>query len=134
GLRLVYAFNHNEAQKAFREGTRLDPGCAMCFWGIAITEGANYNHPTDADREKKAATAAQEAVRRSGNVKPPERTMIQAIAKRHSTDPAAQRAELDRAYADAMREAARQFPDDLEVSTFFADSMMNLRPWHLWTP
>ncbi len=60
--------------------------------------------------------------------------MIEAIAKRHSTDPAAQRAELDRAYADAMREAARQFPDDLEVSTFFADSMMNLRPWHLWTP
>src|SRR5262245_30452259 len=54
GLRLVYAFNHLEAQRAFREAARLDPACAMCFWGIAITEGGNYNHPTDADREKKA--------------------------------------------------------------------------------
>ena len=134
GLRLTYAFNHLEAQRAFREASRQDPACAMCFWGIAITEGSNYNHPTDADREKRAATAAQEAVRRSANIKPPERAMIQAIAKRHSTDPAAKRADLDRAYADAMREAARQFPDDLEVSTFFADSMMNLRPWNLWTP
>jgi len=132
GLRLVYGFNHHEAQRAFREAARLDPSCAMCFWGIAITEGSNYNDPTNAEREKKAATAAQEAVRLSGGAKPSERAMIQALAKRHSTDPAAKRETLDRAYADAMREVARQFPDDLEATTFFADSMMNLRPWNLW--
>jgi tetratricopeptide (TPR) repeat protein len=134
GLRLVYAFNHLEAQRAFREAARLDPACAMCFWGIAITEGSNYNDPTNADREKKAAAAAQEAARLSSSARPPERAMIQALAKRHSTDPAAKRETLDRAYADAMRETARQFPDDLEAATFFADSMMNLRPWNLWTP
>jgi tetratricopeptide (TPR) repeat protein len=133
GLRLVYGFNHHEAQRAFREAARLDPSCAMCFWGIAITEGSNYNDPTNAEREKKAATAAQEAVRLSGGAKPAERAMIQALAKRHSSDPAAKREALDRAYADAMREVARQYPDDLEASTFFADSMMNLRPWNLWT-
>src|SRR5262245_19074078 len=60
--------------------------------------------------------------------------MIQALARRHSADPAAKRETLDRAYADAMREASRQFPDDVEAATFFADSMMNLRPWNLWTP
>ena len=75
----------------------------MCFWGIAITEGSNYNDPTNAEREKKAATAAQEAVRLSGGAKPAERAMIQALAKRHSSDPAAKREALDRAYADAMR-------------------------------
>jgi tetratricopeptide (TPR) repeat protein len=133
GLRLVYGFNHHEAQRAFREAARLDPSCAMCFWGIAITEGSNYNDPTNLEREKKAATAAQEAVRLSGGARPPERAMIQALAKRHSSDPAAKRETLDRAYADAMREVARQYPDDLEASTFFADSMMNLRPWNLWT-
>ena len=133
GLRLVYGFNHHEAQRAFREAARLDPSCAMCFWGIAITEGSNYNDPTNLEREKKAATAAQEAVRLSGGAKPAERAMIQALAKRHSSDPAAKRETLDRAYADAMREVARQYPDDLEASTFFADSMMNLRPWNLWT-
>ena len=133
GLRLVYAFNHLEAQRAFREAARLDPACAMCFWGIAITEGSNYNDPTNAEREKKAETAAHEAQRLSASARPSERAMIQALAKRHSSDPAAKRETLDRAYADAMREVARQFPDDLEAATFFADSMMNLRPWNLWT-
>jgi hypothetical protein len=133
GLRLVYGFNHHEGQRAFREAARLDPACAMCYWGIAVTEGSNYNDPTNAEREKKAMTAAQEAVRLSAGASPAERAMIQALAKRHSGDPAAKREALDRAYADAMREVARQFPDDLEASTFFADSMMNLRPWNLWT-
>ena len=133
GLRLVYAFNHFEAQRAFREAARLDPSCAMCFWGIAITEGSNYNDPTNADREKRAAAAAREASRLAAGANPPERAMIQALAKRHSSDPPAARETLDRAYADAMREVARQFPDDLEAATFFADSMMNLRPWNLWT-
>jgi tetratricopeptide (TPR) repeat protein len=133
GLRLVYAFNHHEAQRAFREAARLDPACAMCFWGIAMTEGSNYNDPTNADREKKAETAAQEARRLSASARASERAMIQALAKRHSSDPAAKRETLDRAYADGMREVARQFPDDLEAATFFADSMMNLRPWNLWT-
>jgi tetratricopeptide (TPR) repeat protein len=134
GLRLVYAFNHNEAQKAFREGTRLDPSCAMCYWGIAITEGGNYNHPTDAEREARALTAVRQSQAHAVIAQPSERAMIQALAQRHSADPAARRADLDLAYANAMREVARQYPDDLEAATFFADAMMNLRPWNLWTP
>jgi tetratricopeptide (TPR) repeat protein len=133
GLRLVYAFNHHEAQRAFREAARLDPGCAMCYWGIALTEGSNYNDPTNAERETKALAAIQEAQRRVG-VTPNERALVEALAKRHSADPGAKREALDRAYADAMREVARQFPDDLEAATFFADAMMNLRPWNLWAP
>jgi len=134
GLRLVYAFNHHEAQKAFREAARLDPGCAMCFWGVAVTEGANYNHPTDAEREKRALAATQEAQRRAAGARAQERALIEALARRHSTDATARREALDRAYADALRAAARQYPDDLEIATFFADAMMNLRPWNLWTP
>ena len=134
GLRLVYAFNHHEAQRAFREAARLDPTCAMCFWGIALTEGGNYNHPTDADREKKALAAVQQAGALGAGARPAERALIQALAKRHSADPQAKREVLDRAYADAMRDVARQLPDDLEAATFFADAMMNLRPWNLWAP
>src|SRR5436309_14329738 len=78
GLGLVYAFNHFEAQRAFREAARLDPSCAMWFWGIAITEGSNYNDPTNADREKKAATGAQEARRLSAGARPPDPAMNQA--------------------------------------------------------
>src|SRR5687767_3689491 len=121
GLRLVYAFNHDEARKAFREAARLDPRCAMCFWGIAMTEGSNYNSPTDTDREKAALTAVANAQQRLGPAaRPSERALIQALARRHSADAGAQREVLDRAYADAMRDVARQYPDDLEAATFFA--------------
>jgi tetratricopeptide (TPR) repeat protein len=106
----------------------------MCYWGIAVTEGSNYNHPTDAEREKRAFAAAQGARRLAAGARPAERALIEAIARRHSDDPAARRETLDRAYADAMREVTRQFPEDLEAATFFADAMMNLRPWNLWTP
>ena len=133
GLRFVYAFNHHEAQKAFREAARLDPACAMCSWGIAITEGGNYNHPTDAEREKRALDAVQAAQQRAAAATPAERAIIQALAKRHTADAGAKREGLDRGYADAMREVARQFPNDLEAATFFADAAMNLRPWNLWT-
>src|SRR6185369_17488805 len=76
GLRLVYAFNHAEAQKAFREAARLDPGCAMCYWGIALTEGSNYNDPTNADRERAALTAIQQAQRLAAGATPAERALI----------------------------------------------------------
>jgi tetratricopeptide (TPR) repeat protein len=132
GLRLVYAFNHHEAQRAFREAARLDAQCAMCYWGIAITEGSNYNDPTNPEREQKALEAVRQAQRLAGSARPVEQALIAALARRHSADPAAERGTLDRAYADAMREVARRFPDDLEAATFFADSMMLLRPWNLW--
>jgi tetratricopeptide (TPR) repeat protein len=134
GLRLVYAFNHHEAQKAFREAARLDPKCAMCSWGIALTEGSNYNHPTDAEREARALAAVKQAAALAAGTRPEERALIDAVARRHSADPAQTRAALDGAYANAMRDVARRYPDDLEAATFFADAMMNLRPWSLWTP
>jgi tetratricopeptide (TPR) repeat protein len=134
GLRLVYAFNHHEAQKAFREAARLDPKCAMCSWGIALTEGGNYNHPTDAEREARALAAVKQAAALAAGTRPEERALIDAVARRHSADPAQTRAALDGAYANALRDVARRFPDDLEAATFFADAMMNLRPWNLWTP
>jgi tetratricopeptide (TPR) repeat protein len=132
GLRLVYGFNHIEAEQAFREGARLDPGCAMCYWGIALTHGSNYNSPTDAQREKAAYAAIQEARRLAGRVSPRERATIEALAKRHAATSPADRAALDRAYADAMREVSQRFPDDLDAATLFADALMNLRPWDLW--
>jgi tetratricopeptide (TPR) repeat protein len=134
GLRLVYAFNHAEAQRAFSEAARLDPSCAMCFWGLAISEGSNYNSPTDGEREKGALASVRRAQQLAERARPQERALIDALAKRHSGDPAAKRDALDRAYADAMRVVARRFPDDLEAATFFADAMMNLRPWNLWAP
>lgn len=132
GLRLTYAFNHHEARRAFQEAARLDPGCAMCYWGIALTQGSNYNSPTDTEREQAAYQAVQQARALAARATERERATIEALATRHSLDPKADRAALDRAYADAMREVVRRFPDDLDAATLFADSLMNVRPWDLW--
>ena len=135
GLRLVYGFNHHEAQAAFREAARLDPACAMCVWGSALTYGSNYNSPTDAERERGAWAAVSRArTLAATRGTEPERALIAALAARHAAAPTADRAALDRAYADAMRDVTRRVPADLDAATLFADALMNLRPWSLWTP
>jgi tetratricopeptide (TPR) repeat protein len=133
GLRFIYGFNHDEATRSFKEAARLDPNCAMAYWGIAFTLGPNYNLPTDPERAKAAYEATQKAVARAPQVSEKERAYIDAIAKRYVADPSADRKALDVAFADAMREVAKRYPDDLDAATLFAESMMNLRPWDLWT-
>ena len=133
GLRFIYGFNHDEATRSFKEAARLDPNCAMAYWGIAFTLGPNYNLPTDPERAKAAYEATQKAVALAPQVSEKERTYIEAIAKRYVADPSADRKALDLAFADAMREVAKRYPDDLDAATLFAESMMNLRPWDLWT-
>ena len=133
GLRLVYAFNHDEAVRAFKEAARLDPHCAMAYWGIGLALGPNYNLLLDEERNKAAYAATQKAIKLAPKVSAPERAYIAALAKRYSLAPDADRKALDLAYADAMREVARSYPDDTDAATLFAEAMMDLRPWALWT-
>ncbi len=134
GVALVYAFNHEEAIRAFDEAARLDPRCAMAYWGKALALGPNYNLALDSERAVAARKAADRAVALAGHATPRERAYIRAVATRYGRRPDADdRKALDRAYADAMREVARGFPDDLDASVMFAESLMVLRPWDLWT-
>ncbi len=132
GLRLMYAFNHNEAIRSFQEAARLDPDCAMAQWGIALALGPNYNLEVDEERAKTAYETAQKALKLAAAASPQDRAYIEALAKRYSADPKADRKTLDRAYADAMRKLVKQYPDDLDAAVLFAESMMDLRPWDLW--
>jgi hypothetical protein len=63
GLRLTYGFNHDEAERAYREAARLDPKCAICWWGVGLVLGPNINLPTDPDRSAKAVEAVGKARR-----------------------------------------------------------------------
>lgn len=132
GLRLVYAFNHEEAARSFRKAAELDPQLAMAWWGVALAVGPNYNLPVDPDREKTAADAVDQAKALSAHAPQAEKDYVQAMAKRFSHDPKADFHKLDTDYSQAMRELSRKYPDDLDAATLFADSMMNLRPWKLW--
>jgi tetratricopeptide (TPR) repeat protein len=134
GLRLVYGFNHDEAERAFREAARLDPSCAMAWWGVALTLGPNINLPIDPERNQAAYEAIQKALALVPHASEREAAYIQALAKRYSLAPDANRDDLDRAYAGAMADVSRRYPDDLDAATLYAESLMDLRPWRLWTP
>ena len=135
GLRLLYAFNHEEAQLAFEEAARRDPTCAICYWGAALTLGPNINLPAIPERAEAAWGLLKNARTGARNASPVEQALIRALAKRYThpppTEPDRQNA-LDAAYANAMREVAKQFPDDPDVATLFAEAMMDLRPWDFW--
>jgi tetratricopeptide (TPR) repeat protein len=132
GLRLIYAFNHDEAAKSFRRAAELDPKMAMAYWGIAEAVGPNYNDPADPDRFKQAHDAIQKAADLGANASPSERAYIAAMAKRFPADPNADLRQAAEQYHAAMREVVKQFPDDVDAATLFAESGMTLHPWGLW--
>src|SRR4029077_3027544 len=133
GLKLVYGFNHDEARRSFMRAAELDPKLAMAHWGVALTLGPNYNLPVDPDRERAGYDAVQRAVALKDHASEPERAYIDALVVRYSNDPNADLDALDHAYSDAMRKLSARYPDDLDAATLFAESMMNLNPWKLWT-
>jgi hypothetical protein len=133
GLKLAYGFNHDEARRSFIRAAELDPKLAMAQWGVALTLGPNYNLPVDPERERAGYAAVQRAVALEQDASEPERAYIEALAFRYSNDPKADLHALDRAYKDAMGKLAARYPDDLDADTLYAESMMNLNPWKLWT-
>jgi tetratricopeptide (TPR) repeat protein len=133
GLTLIYGFNHDEAIRSFQKAAKHDPGALMPLWGIAYALGPNINLPVDAEGEKKACDALQKALAAAGQAPENERAYVEALAKRYSDDPRADLNKLAVEYKDAMGEVAKRYPDDPDAATLYAESMMDLRPWQLWT-
>ena len=131
GLRLIYAFNHDEAARSFRRAADLDPRMAMAYWGIAEAVGPNYNDPASGERFQQAHEAIQKALDLSATISASERDYILAMAKRFPAAGADRRKAAEE-YRDAMRGLMNKFPDDLDAATLFAEAGMNLHPWGLW--
>lgn len=133
GLNLLFAFNHDEAARSFRRAAELDPNCAMAWWGLAMAQGPHINRPAvDKGQAKVAWEALGRAREHAAGASEVERGLIEALAARCAPEPPEDRSALDRAFADAMRRLSRAHPDDAEVGVFFAESLMNLRPWDLY--
>jgi tetratricopeptide (TPR) repeat protein len=142
GLKLAYAFNHFEAQRAFQKAAQLDPACAMCWWGTALVLGPHINAGMDPANAALAWEHLQKALA-APRASTRERAYIEALSKRYVEVPEADRRELDVAYANAMRALAEKYPDDLDARVLFAEAMMDLHPWDFhdrtgapkpWTP
>ncbi len=133
GINLSYGFNHAEAMRSFREVARLDPDCAMAYWGQALVLGPNINMPMPPELEGEAYQLIQKAVALKSHAEPKERDYIDALARRYSGDAKPDRKELDRAYAEGMRELYKRYPNDLDAAVLYAEALMDLRPWDYWT-
>ena len=134
GLRLAYGFNHAEAIRAFREAARLDSTCAICWWGVALAYGPNINAAMDSAAGVAAWEALQRAVALRAHASPTEQAYIDALARRYGSNPTAERARRDSAYAEAMGDVTRRHPNDLDAATLHAEALMDLRPWNFWAP
>jgi tetratricopeptide (TPR) repeat protein len=133
GLNLLFAFNHQEAIRSFQSAALLDSDCAMAYWGVAYARGPHVNKPMDAVDNTEAWTALQQAMRLKDSVAPKERAYIHALQSRYQMDHVEDRSNLDIAFANAMRGLVKQYSDDLNAQTLFAESLMNLIPWNYWT-
>jgi len=133
GLTFIYGFNHEEAARAFQEAAKLDPASPMPLWGVAFAVGPNYNLDVDAKREKLAFDTMQRALKLAENAPQNEKDYVAALAVRYSGDEKPDYKKLSRGFADAMRALSQKYPDDLDAATLYAESLMDLTPWHLWT-
>ncbi len=133
GVMLAYGFNHAEATRSFQEAARLDPDCAMAYWGMALVLGPNINMPMAPENEARAFELIQTAIALEENVSERERGYIAALARRYTAEINPDRKALDRAYAAAMRQLSERYPNDLDAATLYAEAVMVLRPWNYWT-
>jgi tetratricopeptide (TPR) repeat protein len=134
GLTFVFAFNHDAAGRSFKRALEYDPNLAMAQWGIGLSLGPNINMPVKPDAEKAAYEATQKAVAMLGNASDAEKDYINALAKRYSIEPDADLKKLDLEFKEAMRALKDKYSDDLDAAALYAESMMDLKPWQLWTP
>lgn len=133
GLTLMYGFNHAEAIHSFERAAELDPTAAMPLWGIALALGPNYNLDVDPAAEKAAYDAAQKALALAAKAPENERDYIAAVVKRYTNDPKADLKQLSRDYSAAMKTLMQKYPDDLDAAVLYAESLMDLNPWKLWS-
>lgn len=136
GMRFIWAFNHDEATRSFAKAAQIDPSCASCYWGVALTLGPNYNMPMmSSARARVGLEALRKARANARRATPVEQTLIEAAAKRYAgaeqVDPSNSKPLLS-AYVDAMRTVAAKYPNDLDVQTMYAEGLMNTNPWKLW--
>ncbi len=136
GLVLAYGFNHAQAIAAFSEAAKLDPNCAMVFWGIALAHGPNINFPMDSTADQPAWDALQQALALAPAASDAERAYVLALARRYADPKESRRPSrvaMDSAYVNAMREVWKRFPADADAGALFAEALMDLNPWNFWT-
>src|SRR6266705_4567307 len=133
GITLLYGFNHEEAARPFQKAAQLDPKSPMPLWGVAMAVGTNYNANVDAEREKIAFDTIQKASKLAERAPRVEQDYVTTLMLRYSSEATPDFKKLANIYAMGMRTLSRKYPEDLDAATMYAESLMDLDPWKLWT-
>jgi peroxiredoxin len=117
GHTLLHSYWYNEAERSFRWCLRLDPDCAMAYWGLARATGG----------ERREAFL-REALKRQNTVTERERLYINAWAERWlppastATGDAAE--QVSEKYRNAIQNICIRYPDDIEAKTLYAHALI----------
>lgn len=128
GVIMANAFNHAEAARSFREAIRQDTTCAMAYWGLAYVLGPNYNTNSSGDNEAIVQTI-KKANKYKSEVTPWERALIETLDSKFPQDGSVD----EEGYALAMEQLYTNFIDNDFIVSLYAESMMNLHAWDLYT-
>ncbi|HEY2753427.1 hypothetical protein [Phenylobacterium sp.] len=122
GLNLYHAFNHNEAIAAFAKAAELDPNCALCEWGVALSLGPTLNYGVTPAQTALALSHVEAAHRL---VKPGDNrtaALIEALQLRYGKEtPDAKRTA---AYSKAMDDLVRRFPSDDQIAELAVHALL----------
>jgi len=132
GLLFSYGFNHAEAARSFYQAIRLDSTCAMCYWGYAFVLGPNYNGGMDPGHYERAFDAMNTASKYAASCTAKEKGLIKAMTFRYTKEAPESRSHLDSAFMEAMKILHHQYPEDVDIASIYAESLMDLHPWDLW--
>ncbi|MGA2655690.1 MAG: hypothetical protein ABSF18_06900, partial [Gammaproteobacteria bacterium] len=138
GLVLFYGFEWGESIRSFKEATRLDPVCGMCYWGLALALGNIINAPLTGHEYSDAQSAIRKALSLKSYETPEEKEYINALALRFQHAPKISNnvgafschtssskhdestAKEILAYSDAMKKITEKYPDDNDVKALYA--------------
>ena len=134
GVTQMYGFNHEDAIRCFRKALSFDKSCAIAHLYIAYSCAPNYNNPVGLEvvmsyeETKNALKLIEERP-----VSEWEAALIKAHVQRFTKETKTVSQEAQRKYVSSMREVYQQFMENVDITTLFAEALMMLAPWELWT-
>lgn len=133
GMNLYYSFHIIESMASFKKAAKFDPDCALIYWAQALAYGPNINDMGYA-ASPDALAATEKAIALSSGASIREKALIDAMSVRYTADSTdVNRQQLNQAYTAKMAALFKQYPQDGDIGTLYADAMMLEHPWDLWT-
>ncbi len=127
GVALLHSFEYEQADNQFKEVAGIDPGCAMAYWGQAMTLYHQlWGLPTKADLKR-----GSDLLAKAQELKPKterEREYISALAAFYRDSDRLDHTKRAAAYSAGMEKVFKNNPKDREAGVFYALSLLSSGP------